>query len=171
MVDSCHLLNHSLFTDYPFTVYANAKVDAIGNAVFSLNNTPSQDYYLFFSFANASQVGVIRGTLGVNDLDYYNFSYSVGDTLKIAVAFISPTAYKLYINGAEIANVTSGKSIPFNHNDITLGQQRITGDTGTRNSINEFMVFNEVLSDSELETITSYSSFNSMATALGYKII
>ena len=33
------------------------------------------------------------------------------------------------------------------------------------------MMFKEALSDSELETITSYSSFNSMATALGYKII
>ena len=155
LVDSCHLLNHSFFTDYPFTVYANAKVDAIGNQVFGLNNTASSSYYLFFSFANATQVGVIRGTTGANDLDYYNFSYSVGDTLKIAVVFVSPTAYKLYINGAEIANVTSGTSIPFNHNDISLGQFRITSDSGTRNSINEFMLFNEVLSDSELQILTT----------------
>jgi hypothetical protein len=155
LVDSCHLLNHSLFTDYPFTVYANAEVDAVSNTIFSLNNTSSQNYYLAFYFANSTQVGLVRRDLSNNDSDFYNFSYSAGDTIKVAVAFISPTAYKLYINGAEIANVTSGTSIPFNHNDISLGQLRITGDTGTRNSINEFMVFNKVLSDSELQTLTT----------------
>jgi len=154
-VDNAHLLNHSLFTDYPFTVYANAKVDAIGNTVFGLNNTSSNQYYLLFYFPNSSQVSVGRATIGLNDFDNYNFSYSVGDTMKIAVAFISATAYKLYVNGTEVADVTSGTSIPFNHNDISLGQLRITGDTGTRNSINEFMVFNEALSDSELQTLTS----------------
>jgi hypothetical protein len=155
LIDSCHLLNHSLFTDYPFTVYANAEVDAVGNTIFSLNNTSSQNYYLVFYFPNSTQVGLLRRDLSNNDSDFYNFSYSAGDTIKVAVAFISPTAYKLYINGAEIANVTSGASVPFNHNDISLGQFRITGDTGTRNSINEFMVFNEVLSDSELQTLTT----------------
>ena len=155
LVDSCHLLNHSLFTDYPFTVYANAEVDAVGNTIFSLNNTSSPTYYLSFNFANSIQVGLARRDLSNNDSDFYNFSYSAGDTIKVAVAFISPTAYKLYINGTEIANVTSGTSIPFNHNDISLGQFRITSDTGARNSINEFMVFNEVLSDSKLQTLTT----------------
>jgi hypothetical protein len=155
LVDSCHLLNHSLFTDYPFTVYGNSKIDAVGNTIFSLNNTSSPTYYLAFNFANSIQVGLARRDLSNNDSDFYNFSYSAGDTIKVAVAFISPTAYKLYINGTEIANVTSGTSIPFNHNDISLGQFRITSDTGARNSINEFMVFNEVLSDSELQTLTT----------------
>jgi hypothetical protein len=155
LVDSCHLLNHSLFTDYPFTVYANSKIDAVGNPIFSLNNTSSSTYYLSFTFANSTQVGLLRRDLSIIDSDFYNFSYSAGDTIKVAVAFISPTAYKLYINGAPIANVTSGASIPFNHNDITLGQFRITSDTGIRNSINEFMVFNEALENSELQTLTT----------------
>ncbi len=153
--DNAHLLNQTLITDYPFTAYANAKIDAVGNTIFSLNNTSSQNYYLAFYFGSSTQVSVGRGTLTANDFDNYNFSYSVGDTIKVAVAFISATAYKLYINGTELADVTSGTSIPFNHDDISLGQFRITGDTGTRNGVNEFMLFNEALTDQELIQLTS----------------
>ena len=153
--DNAHLLNQNLITDYPFTAYANAKIDAVGNTIFSLNNTSNQNYYLAFYFPNSTQIGLLRRDLSNSDSDFYNFSYSVGDTIKVAVAFISATAYKLYINGTEIADVTSGASIPFNHDDITLGQFRITGDTGTRNRVDEFMLFNEALTDAELQTLTT----------------
>lgn len=154
-LDNAHLLSQTLFTNYPFTVYAKASLDAIGNTIFSLNNTSSQNYYLAFYFPNSTQAGILRRDLSTNDSDFYSFSGSVGTTYKIAVAFVSATAYKLYIDGTQIANITSGGSIPFNHNDISLGQFRITGDTTTRNGIDEFMVFNEALSDSELQTLTS----------------
>ena len=154
-VDNVHLLNQTFITNYPFTVYANAKIDAVGNAIFSLNNTSASSYYLVFSLLSSSQVAVLRRNPSASNSDFYNFSYTVGDTIKVAVAFISATAYKLYINGTEIADRTSGTSIPFNHDDISLGQFRITGDTGTRNSVNEFMIFNEALTDSELQTLTT----------------
>ena len=154
-VETCKKENQTIFTDYPFTVYAKAKIDAVGNTIFSLNNTSSQNYYLVFYLPTSTQVGLLRRDLSNNDSDFYNFSYSVGDTIKVAAAFVSSTAYKLYINGTEIANVTSGDSIPFNHDDISLGQFRITGDTGTRDPINEFMIFNEVLSDAELISLTT----------------
>ena len=153
--DNAHLLNQTLTTDYPFTAYTNAKIEAVGNAIFSLNNTSSQNYYLVFYLPNSTQIGLLRRDLSNSDNDFYNFSYSIGDTIKVAVAFISATAYKLYINGTEIADVTSGTSIPFNHDDISLGQFRITGDTGTRNSVNGFMLFNEALTDAELITLTT----------------
>ena len=155
LVDSCHLLNHSLFTDYPFTVYGQAKADAIGNAIFSLVDNTSTTEYLTFQLSSATQVAVIRRNPSTTDADYYNFSYSIGDTLKVAISYISNTSYKLYINGTQIGNVTSGSSLPFAYPDIILGQQRVSLDTGTRNSINEFMVFNEALSDSELQTLTT----------------
>jgi hypothetical protein len=155
LVDSCHLLNHSLFTDYPFTVYGQAKADAIGNTIFSLVDNTSTTEYLTFQLSSATQVAVIRRNPSTTDADYYNFSYSIGDTLKVAISYISNTSYKLYINGTQIGNVTSGSSLPFAYPDIILGQQRVSLDTGTRNSINEFMVFNEALSDSELQTLTT----------------
>lgn len=155
LVDSCHLLNHSLFTDYPFTVYGKAEAVAIGNTIFSLVDNTSTTEYLTFQLTSATQVAVIRRNPSTSDADYYNFSYSIGDTLKVAISYISNTSYKLYINGTQIGNVTSGSSLPFAYPDIILGQQRVSLDTGTRNSINEFMVFNEALSDSELQTLTT----------------
>lgn len=152
--DSCTLLNQTFLTDYPFTVYAKAKVDGIGNTVFSLNNTSSNQYYLIFYFPNSSQVSVGRASIGINDFDNYNFSYSVGDIIKVAVSFTSATSYKLYINGVVVANITSGSSIPFNHGDISLGQLRITGDTNTRNSINEFRIYDKVLTEAEAIKLT-----------------
>jgi len=154
-VDSAHLLNQTLFTDYPFTVYANAKVDNFSNVAFSLIDSTASNKYLCVQFTSSSQIGVLRRDASSNDSDYYSFSYSIGDTLKIAISYVNNTSYKLYVNGTELADITSGASIPFNHNDISLGQFRIAGDTGTRNGINEFMVFNEALSDSELQTLTS----------------
>ena len=155
LIDNSHLLNQTLFTDYPFTVYAKAKIEAVGNTVFGLNNTSSSQYYLLFYFPNSSQVSVGRATIGFNDFDNYNFSYSVGDTIKLIISFISEIEYKLYINGNEIAHVTNGTSIPFNHDDISLGQLRITGDTGTRNSINEFRVYDRVLTQAEAIELTT----------------
>lgn len=171
LVDSSHLFNHSLFTDYPFTVYAKAEAKATPNDIFSLVDNTSTTEYLLFQLSSSTQVAVIRRNPTTSDADYYAFSYSIGDTLKVAISYISATSYKLYINGTQVGNVTSGSSLPFAYPDILLGQQRVALDTGRRNPIDEFMVFNEALSDSELETLTSYSSFNSMATALGYKII
>ena len=155
LVDSSHLLNHSLFTDYPFTVYAKAEVKAIPNDFFSLVDNTSSEKYLLFQLSGATQISVHRRNSITNDSDYYYFSYSIGDTLKVAISYISATAYKLYINGTQIGNVTSGSSLPFAYPDIILGQQRVTSDTGRRNPISEFMVFNEALSDSELQTLTT----------------
>ena len=155
LVDNCHLLNQTLFTDYPFTVYAKAKVEAIDNVVFSLIDSTVSNKYLSFYFASSTQVGILRRDASNNDSDFYNFTYSVGDTIKVAVAFISDTSYKLYINGTELADVTSGLSIPFDHNDITLGQQRIVSDSGTRNSIDDFRVFDYTLTDAELTELTT----------------
>jgi len=155
LVDNCNLLNQTLFTNYPFTVYAKAKVEAIDNVVFSLIDSTVSNKYLSFYFASSTQVGVLRRDASNNDSDFYNFTYSVGDTIKVAVAFISDTAYKLYVNGTELADITSGLSIPFDHNDITLGQQRIVSDSGTRNSIDDFRVFDYILTDAELTEITT----------------
>ena len=155
LVDSSHLLSHSLFTDYPFTVYAKAEVKAIPNDFFSLVDNTSSEKYLLFQLSSATQISVHRRNSITNDSDYYDFSYSIGDTLKVAISYISATSYKLYINGTQIGNVTSGSSLPFAYPDIILGQQRVTSDTGRRNPISEFLVFSEALSDSELQTLTT----------------
>jgi len=153
--DDCHLLNQTLFTDYPFTVYAKAKVDNFSNVAFSLIDSVASNKYLSIQFTSSSQIGVLRRDASNNDSDYYSFSYSIGDTLKIAISYINNTSYKLYVNGTELADITSGLSIPFDHNDISLGQFRIASDTGTRNSIDDFRVFDYTLTDAELTELTT----------------
>jgi len=152
--DDCHLLNQTLFTDYPFTVYAKAKVDNFSNVAFSLIDSLASNKYLSIQFTSSSQIGVLRRDASNNDSDYYTFSYSIGDTLKIAISYVNDTSYKLYVNGTELADITSGLSIPFDHNDISLGQFRIASDTGTRNSIDDFRVYDYTLTDTELTELT-----------------
>ena len=153
--DNCHLLNQTLFTDFPFTVYAKAKVDNFSNVAFSLIDSIASNKYLSIQFTSSSQIGVLRRDSLNNDSDYYSFSYSIGDTLKIAISYVNDTSYKLYVNGTELADITSGTSIPFDHNDISLGQFRIASDTGTRNSIDDFRVYDYTLNDTELTELTT----------------
>ena len=152
--DDCHLLSQTLFTDYPFTVYAKAKIEDVGNTIFSIYGGASNKY-LAFLLSSSTQVAVYRRDATNNDSDFYNFTYSIGDNIKVAVAFINDTTYKLYINGTEIADVTSGLSIPFDHDDILLGQFRISADTGARNSIDDFRVYDYTLTDTELTELTT----------------
>jgi hypothetical protein len=157
-------------SDYPITVYAKAKITEVGNTIFSLNNTASQNYYLLFYFSSSTQLGVLRRNPSLSDSDFFNYTYQVGDVKKIALKFISATAYKLYIDGIEIANVSSGGSITLDHDDISLGQLRITGDTGARNPIDEFFVWNKALTDAEMVDVTSYDTFAEMATGQQFTI-
>lgn len=159
-----------LASDYPITLYAKTQITEVGNTIFSLNNTSNQNYYLVFYFSSSTQVGVLRRDLSLSDSDFFNYTYSVGDVKKIALKFISATAYKLYIDGIEIANVSSGSSISFNHDDISLGQLRITGDTGARNPIDEFFIWNKALTDAEMVDVTSYDTFAEMALGQQYTI-
>jgi hypothetical protein len=61
----------------------------------------------------------------------------------------------LSINGGSTVTVTGASDIDFDFNDFLIGQQRVSADTGNRNQSNEFMLFNEELTDSELQTLTS----------------
>jgi hypothetical protein len=74
----------------------------------------------------------------------------------VAIKFISATNFKAFIDGVEVADYTHTSSA-FNTNidDILLGQLRVSGDVNTRNTVYQFMLFNEALSDSELQTLTS----------------
>ncbi len=153
--DDCHVLNHTLFTDYPFTVYAKAKIEDVGNTIFSIYGGASNKYLAFLLPSSGITVAVYRRDATNNDSDFYNFTYSVGDTIKVAVAFINDTTYKLYINGTEIGDVTSGLSVPFDHDDILLGQFRISGDDGKRNSFDDFRVYDYTLTDVELTELTT----------------
>ena len=155
--DSCKLENFANApTDYPFTVFWEGRVDDISTNQnpFSILDASSSVKYLSFSFANTGFFQVLRRNVDY-DIDSETFSISVGDVLKIAIAFTSNTTYKCYINGSLERNETSGLDVDFDFNNILIGQLRVVSDTGTRNQASQLMIFNEALTDAELIALTS----------------
>jgi len=156
--DTCSLPNYSnLPTDYPLTVYWKGQVKEFNgfNCAFSIYKDGASGEFLTVSFNTASQILVRRAYGGSEDVDFINYSYSLGDILKIGIKFTSATTFKLFINGSEIYEETSGTSKIWDFNSVLIGQLRIASDTGNRNPCDVLMLFNEELTDSELQTLTS----------------
>ena len=157
-VDTCNIANYAnLPTDYPLTVYWKGQVKEFNgfNCAFSIYKDGASGDFLTVSFNTASQILVRRAIGGSEDVDFINYSYSLGDILKIGIKFTSATTFKLFINGSEIYEETSGTSKTWDFNSVLIGQLRIVADTGNRNSCDVLMLFNEELSDAELITLTS----------------
>ena len=172
-VDTCNIPNYAnLPTDYPITVYWKGQVKEFNgfNCAFSIYKDGASGEFLVVSFQSSSQILVRRTVGGDEDVNFISHSYSIGDVLKIGIKFTSATTFKLFIDGLEIYEETSGESKTWDFNSVLIGQLRVEADTGNRNPCDVLMLFNEALSDSELETLTSYTSFNKMAKALLYTI-
>jgi hypothetical protein len=105
---------------------------------------------------------IYRNTSGVvNSYISNNLEYN-----KIAVKYTS-TATQLYVNGLLHTNSTTAPAMTGLNRlafDSGAGSQNFYGNT------KELMTFNEALSDTELEYLTSYRSFNEMATEQLYTI-
>jgi hypothetical protein len=78
---------------------------------------------------------------------------------------------KAYLNGSLLGSSTGTVSFATDLNGIFFSYNNSSRILKNQKKVYSLSLFKEALSDSELETLTSYSSFNSMATALGYKII
>ena len=89
----------------------------------------------------------------------------------IKVAFSYKTDdYKMYINGVEVATDTSG-TMPSGLNNLSFDWG---GSNPFYGKVKALAVFNEALSDDELELltgVTNYGSFGELASANGYTII
>jgi len=160
-VDTCKLENFAdIPTSYPFTAFVDMDVieDETGYG-FSILDISSDSLYWSVGYSEDSgNLGKFRFTNRAQGTAY-NFNtistYGTG-RYKVAIKFISATNFKAFIDGVEVADYTHTSSA-FNTNidDILLGQLRVSGDVNTRNTVYQFMLFNEALSDSELQTLTS----------------
>ena len=76
--------------------------------------------------------------------------------------------FSLFVNGIKVGTDTSGAVFtPNTLNNLSFYQGNANNLFG---KLKELAVFGEALSDDELEKLTSWSSFNAMATDLGYTI-
>jgi hypothetical protein len=157
-VDTCSIANFAnLPTDYPLTVYWKGQVKEFSgsNCAFSIYKDGAAGEFLAVSFQSSSLILVRRAVGGSEDLDFISHSYSLGDVLKIGIKFTSATTFKLFIDGLEIYEETSGVSKTWDFNSVLIGQLRVAADAGDRNPCDELMLFNEALSDSELQALTT----------------
>jgi hypothetical protein len=160
-----------LASDYPITVYWKGTVDAISTnqTIFSIYKNGSAVDYLRFSWANASFVQVERRRT-TQDVDSQTYSVIVGEVKKVAIKFTSATSYKLYIDGIEVRNESSGTNLSWDFNSVVIGTTRIVSDTGFRNTCDELFVWNKALTDAEMVDVTSYDTFAEMANNQQYTI-
>lgn len=147
-------------TSYPFTAFVDMDVieDETGYGFSILDISSSSLYWSVGYSEDSGNLGKFRFTNRAQGTAY-NFNtistYGTG-RYKVAIKFISATNFKAFIDGVEVADYTHTSSA-FNTNidDILLGQLRVSEDVNTRNTVYQFMLFNEALSDSELQTLTS----------------
>ena len=62
---------------------------------------------------------------------------------------------KLYLNGSLIASGSNSQSFNSNVDSLLLGQLRISGDTGTRNTVIQTDLYNTALTDAEAIALTT----------------
>ena len=133
---------------------------------------------LFAVKDSVTNEGLYLGIYSTNTIAFFNINSGSGlpavkdnisfnERVKIALTFDGNGNYKYSFNGSIQTGTYSGTTRQYDK----IGRGNVIGGGSNNISIYQLMMFNEVLSDSELQTLTSYSSFNSMATALGYKII
>jgi hypothetical protein len=77
---------------------------------------------------------------------------------------------KAYLNGSLLGSGTGTVSFAADLDGIFFSYNDSSRLFKNQKKVYQLMVFNEALSDIELETLTSYTSFNQMAKALLYTI-
>jgi len=169
--DTCELTNNAtLPTDYPFALYFEAdNNENSGHFISFLDNTQNNKYALIYTNGGQRFIAVNR-LQGTQQFCYgYNVDYGVH---KVAAYFENETTIKLFVDGTRQTTATI-PSTAFNTsvNDLYLGQQR-TIDT-KRTSVKSAYIFNEALTDTELETLTTpiATSFEALAEYYGYELL
>jgi len=149
--------NADLFNDSEGTLFVDLEnFDTTATELtLSSGSTTNRITFLFYgsTFALPNKIRFLCNSNGGSQVDsLYNISYTFNQRNKIAFRY-KQNDFKAYINGTQVFSDTSGNTpiglsrFDFTKFDATSGF--IEGE------INQAMVFNEALSDSELQTLTT----------------
>ena len=112
----------------------------------------------------------IRVLVRDNTVTTSQMSYTVNSVVefnKIAFKYKS-TSSSLWVNGLNVVNIADIFTLPF----LTdLSFDRGDGTSNFYGNIKQIQYFDSALNDSDLETLTSWTSFTAMANAQSYTII
>jgi len=156
------------FNDSEGVLYANVAdfYDSTTSRVISISDGTLNNrvFFKFYTVSNGIEATLISSSGGTNP----QITTTTSDTSnynKIALKY-SSNGFNLWANGFELGTDTV-TNLPNNLSDLSF-------DTASLNPLygktKEVMTFNEALSDTELEALTSYDSFNEMATEQLYTI-
>jgi len=126
------------------------------------NNNITIDYY---SSSNSIRANLWNGS------SQYSYIYTLTDvTLSTKVAFLYKSSeFKFYVNGIKVNESSSGSTFP-SGTLKTLDLSTSNGSSPFYGKTKQIQYYNTALTDLELETLTSYTSFNAMALAQNYTI-
>ena len=108
------------------------------------------------------EVGGVNQSFLTHSIDYSN-------TLKIAFKY-KLNDIELWINGYKVAEKTTSSSVFPNNTLNTLQLSYGTGSNTPYGNVKQLQYFETALTDSELETLTSWNSFEDMANGQLYTI-
>ena len=114
-----------------------------------------------------SRIDVYVLVNGVNEFYVIESLSDVTEKIKIGLKY-KLNDFALWVNGFEVATSTSG-NIPSGLNSLSFNQY--TGGSPFYGKTKQIQYFNTVLTSAELETLTSWTSFISMANSQNFSII
>ena len=125
------------------------------NAISIMNTTTENQVVCFVNNGGVTQASISTILNSTHEFNKIAIKYKANDTV-------------VYINGFERGTDTSG-TVPTSLNTLNFDNGAGSGDVYGKTS--QIQYFNTALTDSELETLTSWTSFIEMAQAQNYNII
>ena len=149
--------NADLFNDSEGTLFVDLEnFDTTATELtLSSGSSSNRITFLFYgsAFSNPNKLRFYLASAGSAQVDsLYNISYTFNQQNKIAFKY-KQNDFKIYINGTQVFSDTSGNT-PIGLSRFDFASFNATSGF-IEGKINQTLVFNEALSDSELQTLTT----------------
>jgi hypothetical protein len=166
--------NVSTFNSTEGVLYAEMAAltdDQTSRAITLSDGTTNNEIRLYFNAGSSNQIVAFLNLSGTYQCVLVYTSSDITQQSKIAFKY-KQNDFSLYIDGVERATDTSGNTFSSN----TLNELSFAGATNLNNlygKVKGVYVFNEALTDDELQQLTGpeYNSFAALAAAYNYTVI
>lgn len=158
--DVCKIADFSSMpSSYPITVYGEVIPNELSTSSYAFSLLKDVDtignYYLALNLRSTSFVKIIRRDSDTNDEETISHTLAVGTPFKFAVCFQNATNFKYSFDGLTTVSVTTSDTVTWDFGDVLLGALRLSSDTGSRNPIKDFRLYDTELTDAELIELTT----------------
>jgi hypothetical protein len=136
-----------------------------------LNDGSTTTNAIFIQYRNTGELRLYNGGTSTPELIYRDASADLTENIKLAIKYGTTTgSYKIYING--FSQTLQGSFVATSMSGLSKLQFAYSNGTSNpfRGKAKQLMTFNEALTDSELEQVTSWTSFGEMAKGQLYTI-